>query len=306
MSFRYALVIGASGQVARALKPALERAGKTALFTSSSGKSKYPLDLGDPASVRGLFAALPPEMRGPGTELFLPGALTHVDKCETERDFCRRVNLEGPVLAAELGKKAGMGISFFSTEYVFGGAEYEGGAIGPFSETDPVAPTSWYGQCKLDAEKAILALDPAALVVRTTMVFSWDPTGLNFFMQFFNRLKLGSKGPLFRVPVDQISTPTYAPWLADSVVALRERSVGGIVNLVGSDLLSRKELLERLAKKFHFKDLGGFEFPLTKELGQKAKRPLTAGLRADKARSLGLNILSLDEAFSLIEKERLR
>jgi dTDP-4-dehydrorhamnose reductase len=305
MSFTYALVIGASGQVARSLREHLERKGKTALFTSSSGKSNYKLDLAEPESIRGFFSALPVEMRGPNTELFLPGALTHVDRCESEQEFCRKINLDGPKLVAEQAKLYGMGITFFSTEYVFGGAEYEGGAIGPFSEEDAPFPTSYYGKCKLEAEQAILKLDPTALVVRTTMVYSWDPSGLNFFMQFYRRLEQAQKGAEilapFRVPMDQVSTPTYAPALAESVLLLRERKIGGIVNLVGPDLLSRKELLERMARSFGFQSLAGFEFPLTKQLGQIAKRPLRAGLTSEKARALGLPIIGLEAAFAEIK-----
>lgn len=301
----YAVVIGSGGQVAKALRGAFDRAGITSLFTSSSGKSKYTVNLADPESICGFFAALPAEMRGPNTELFLPGALTHVDRCETERELCRRINTEGPILAAELAKRYGMGITFFSTEYVFGGAEYEGGKVGPFTETDIPFPTSWYGQCKLDAETGILAIDPNALVVRTTMVFSWDPDGLNFFMQLYRRLEKEMAGetglPVFKIPVDQISTPTYAPALAEAAVALREKRVGGVVNIVGSDLVSRKELLERLARAFGFQAPQGFQFRKTRELGQVARRPLTAGLSVEKARRLGVKIMSLDEAFADIK-----
>lgn len=305
MSFARAIVVGAGGQVSRALRESLELRGIPIVLTSSSGKG-HPMDLGDPASIRAFFAALPPEFRGPGTELFLPGALTHVDRCETERELCRRINTEGPVFAAECAHRHGMGITFFSTEYVFGGAEYEGGAVGPFSEEDPPHPTTWYGQCKLDAEKGILAIDPNALIVRTTMVFSWDPDGLNFFMQLYRQLERGASAPQeFKIAVDQISTPTYAPALAEAVVTLRERKIGGIVNLVGSDLLSRKEFLLKMAEAFGFpSDPPGFRYLETKDLGQKARRPLRAGLRTDKARTLGVKVLSLSEAFRAIADAR--
>jgi hypothetical protein len=52
------------------------------------------------------------------------------------------------------------------------------------------------------------------------------------------------------------------------------------------------------------KSLAGFRFLKTAELGQKARRPLTAGLRMDKALRFGVKTVSLAEAFADIEKLR--
>ncbi len=302
-----ATVIGSGGQVAGALLGSLRQRGTAILQTSSSGKpGSLALDLGSSSNIRDFFRSHDAYNKTPG-EVFLPGAFTHVDRCEEDRDLCRRVNAEGPAIVAEECARLGHKLTFFSTEYVFGEAEYNGGAKGPFAEIDPPAPTSYYGQCKLEAERRILEILGAenALIVRTTMVFSWSRQGNNFLMQYLRQLeeiRSGLKPALFKIPEDQISTPTYAPALADSVCLLREKGIGGIVNLVGSDCLSRREILERVISVFGFdreKSLTGFRFLRTTEMGQKARRPLTAGLSTNKARSLGLKILSLDEALAL-------
>lgn len=309
-----AIVIGSGGQVAGALLAELRRRGVAITQTSSSGKAgALSLNLGNPSSIRDFFANVR-EGKGP-VEVFLPGALTHVDRCEEETDLCRRINETGPALVAEECARRGFKLTFFSTEYVFGEAEYHGGAVGPFSEEDPPAPTSYYGHCKLEAEKRILSIlgQENALVVRTTMVFSYNPQGNNFLMQYLKQLgelEAGRKPNVFKIPVDQISTPSYAPALAADTITLRERGVGGIVNLAGADCLSRKEILEKVIDRFGFspeKASAGFQYMATAEMGQKAKRPLTAGLATEKARKLGLRVLTLDEAFSLAlaEKKRL-
>lgn len=301
---KHAAIIGGSGQVAGCLQQALQKRGVEIVSSSSSGRAgSIPLDLAKPESIRLFFTQLEQRFPAGAVEVFLPGALTHVDRCEAERDLCRKINAEGPAIVAEECRRRKYGLTYFSTEYVFGGAEYEGGAVGPFSEEDPPHPTCWYGETKLEAERAILRTMPEALILRTTMIFSYDPKGMNFLMQYLRqleRLQRGENPPVFKIPEDQISTPTYAPALGESSCWLREKGVSGIVNIVGSDLLSRRELVMRVMDAFGFdreKCLKGFQFLKTKELGQAAVRPLTAGLKTERARRLGVKIYSLEEAF---------
>lgn len=309
MKLKNTAVIGTSGQVARCILEALKARGISPVLSSSSGKpGSIPLDLADAVSIQNFFAELEKKFPDGRVEVFLPGAMTHVDRCEAERDLCARINRDGPAIVAEECAKRGYGLTFFSTEYVFGGAEYEGGEIGPFSELDRPFPTSWYGQCKLEAERKVLRALPGALVVRTTMVFCWDPSGMNFLMQYIRHLEGIREGKtnVFKIPEDQISTPTYASSLGEGCLLLREKDVSGVINIVGSDSLSRRELVERVIEEFGFdreKSLGGFQFLKTKDLGQTARRPLTAGLIPEMARSHGVKIYSLKEAFADAKKK---
>ncbi|MGZ3669976.1 MAG: SDR family oxidoreductase [Bdellovibrionota bacterium] len=308
VSLTRALVIGSSGQVAAAFRESLQTRGVDFLSSSShAAAGALPLNLADPASIHAFFKAAGDEP----AEVFLAGALTHVDRCEDERELCHAMNAEGPALIAAECRSRGHKLTFFSTEYVFGNAEYEGGAVGPFSETDPPAPSSYYGACKWEAEKRIQeTLGGEALIVRTTMVFSWAPQGNNFLMQYIRQLSDiagGGSPPVFRIPEDQISTPTYAPFLAEATLALRGEGANGVFNIVGSDLLSRRELVERVIAEFGFdraKSLGGFRFLKTADLGQKARRPLTGGLKMAKAESFGVKAMALTEAFARIRALR--
>lgn len=293
------LLVGSSGQVAKGLAQALQ--GRDVFMTGSApGKGQMPLDLGDPASIRRALEEMKKKWGDAEGEIFLCGAMTHVDKCEQERDLCRKINAEGPEILATIARDFGFGLTYFSSEYVFGEKEYHGGPVGPFVETDEPAPTSWYGECKLRAEQAIAKIyGQEALIVRTTMVFSWDPQGMNFLMQYFRQLK--NPSGIFRVPEDQISTPAYAPFLAQDCVRLRDKNVGGIIHLVGEDLLSRKQLVERVGQEFGFSPAQvqqAFQFVKTKDLGQAAKRPLTAGLRSTRLKELGLQSHTLAQAFA--------
>src|SRR5262249_61342144 len=88
---------------------------------------------------------------------------------------------EVPAWAARLPAKRAAAFVFFSTEYVFDGHD------GPYAEDDPVAPLSVYGRSKLDGERAVMAANPRALVVRTTVVYGPEPQGKNFIYQLRRR-----------------------------------------------------------------------------------------------------------------------
>jgi hypothetical protein len=76
---------------------------------------------------------------------------------------------------------------------------------------------------------------------------------------------------------------------------------------VGSDLLSRQEIVEKVAEDFGFgkeEAHRAFRFVKTAELGQAARRPLTAGLTMEKAKAHGIEAWSLDQAFADVKKLR--
>ncbi len=304
-----AVVIGRSGQVGKGLVDHLSREGYQVIATSSKGEP-YQLDLGHKESIDQCLQKIRRELPEGKVSVFLAGALTHVDLCEEKPDFCRQMNALGPIQVAEICKKYDWALTFYSSEYVFGAAEHRGEAAGPYSEEDPPEPCCEYGKAKLEAEIGILNVLPSAQIIRTVMVYSWDPKGMNFFMQYLRHLENFSKNSseVFRIPEDQISTPTYGPALSAASVDLAKTERSGVFNLVGPDLVSRKELVYQVAESCGFsKDQveKAFQFVKTKDLQQKAKRPLRAGLKTEKADALGIRLPSLAKAFQDIQRRRL-
>jgi dTDP-4-dehydrorhamnose reductase len=116
------------------------------------------------------------------------------------------------------------------------------------------------------------------LVIRTTTVYGPDPNGKNFLYSL--RKGLAGTKP-FRVPADQISTPTYNLDLAAAVVALAERGAQGVFHVVGPDLVSRLEFARRAAAVMGL-DPANLSGVSTAELAQVAARPLHAGLLTGK------------------------
>jgi dTDP-4-dehydrorhamnose reductase len=167
-------------------------------------------------------------------------------------------------------------IIFFSSDYVFDGVQ------GPYSEDDPAHPISEYGNQKLIGEHYIAFHSKNYLIIRTTVVYGWETQGKNFVQRLIKSLRDGER---IRVPVDQIGNPTFAPNLAEAVIELATGGETGICNIVGSTLVSRYEFAVTIAKAFDLDPL--LIVPVsTEELGQVAQRPLSAGLRVDKAQKI--------------------
>lgn len=284
-----ALVVGASGQVGRHASRALADRGWRVVGTGNTraGGGLVPLDLADEAAVARLVGEVRPGL------CVLAAALTNVERCEAEPALAEALNARAPAAAAAACRAAGGRTVYLSTEYVFDGS------AGPYREDDPVCPVSAYGRTKLAGERAVLVADPAALAVRTTVVFSWSPGDRNFLMQLVERLGAGEP---MRVPQDQVSSPTYAPFLGEAIAELAARA-SGILNVAGPEVMDRFAFATRAASALGLDPR--LVVPVrTAELGQRARRPLRAGLRVDRLRSLGISPPALEAALADVARLR--
>jgi dTDP-4-dehydrorhamnose reductase len=119
-------------------------------------------------------------------------------------------------------------------------------------------------------------------VVRTTVVYGPEAHGRNFAYQLATRL---GRGEPMRVPEDQVSSPTYNRDLAEGLVALVDAGVTGVVHVAGPEILDRATFARRLAAGMGLDP--GLVVPVpTAALGQVAPRPLDAGLRTNRLRTL--------------------
>jgi len=265
-----ALVIGGSGQVGAALERVLVGRGHTAVATHHrvSQPGTVELDVRDEAATSRVMSDVAPDV------VFCPAGLTFVDYCEDHPDEAFEANSAAPARAARLAAKRGAAFVFFSTEYVFDGRG------GPYAEDDPVAPLSVYGRSKLDGERAVMAANPRALVVRTTVVYGPEPQGKNFIYQLRRRL---AAGETVKVPADQRSSPTFNVDLATATVELVERAGRGVVHVAGPSVIDRYAFARQACDVFEL-DVSLVVPVTTVDLQQRAARPLNAGLRIERVR----------------------
>jgi dTDP-4-dehydrorhamnose reductase len=222
--------------------------------------------------------------------IYCLAGMTNVEGCEDVPELAHATNCRGPEMLARVARLRGIPFVYFSTEYIFDGND------GPYREESQANPLSVYGKSKREGELAVLASYSEALILRTTVVYGQDFGEKNYVYSLMRTLRAGKR---MRVPEDQISTPTYNRDLAAATIALVERRATGILNACGPDRMGRLEFARAVSDYFGL-DGGLLDGYPTSILGQKAPRPLSAGLSIDKLRRLhpDLRMRTLAEALA--------
>lgn len=248
-----------------------------------------PADLTDAGAVGRLLEAHRPQA------VIHTAALTHVDRCETERDLAWRLNVEAARYLAEGCQALGARMVHLSTDYVFDGQD------GPYDESRAPNPLSYYGLTKLESEKVVTALLPDAVIARTMVLFGHAPgVRPNFVTWLVGALKGGQR---VRIVNDQWGNPTWAGDLASMLLALLDSGASGVFHTAGPQWLHRHAFALKIAKVFGL-DSTLIEAVPSSSLGQAATRPLRSGLRIDKLLSqTGLEPLSLEAALERMKNE---
>jgi dTDP-4-dehydrorhamnose reductase len=213
-------------------------------------------------------------------------AYTAVDQAEEDFDDAIRVNTRGPgTLRTEFD-------GFFihiSTGYVFDGKS------GPYDEEATPNPINNYGWSKLGGEAAALARQPS-LIIRTLDIFGAE-IKTDFVRQIRDMLELAQP---YQLPTNLYGSPTYAPHLAEGVLAAVSKAETGVLNITGDMVVSRYTWGRMIAEAF------GFDPELiepTDEIKGKAPRPLRGGLLVEKAKNLGLPIFSPEDGLKLLAEK---
>lgn len=272
---RQVLVVGATGQVgAEMLRQLSEEHGTeysvpTSRHASEAGWLALDLASLDAAEAERLLN--PYELDA----VFCVAGMTDVEGCEGQPDLAERTNAHGPAVLAEYARRRALPFVYYSTEYVFDGDPRR---PGPYREEDEPHALSAYGRSKLHGEAAVLQAHPGALVLRTTVVYGPDARAKNYVYSLMRNLHTGRR---MRVPADQISTPTYNRDLVRATLGLVAAGASGVWHLCGPELLGRMEFALEVAA-FLGLDASLLDPVSTVELGQRAPRPLSAGMAIHK------------------------
>jgi len=265
------LISGASGTLGRAFARACaERHLSYRLLTRGE------MDIADSASVA---AAL--ELHRPWAVINASGYV-RIDAAETEPDRCHRENTIGPTVLARHCAGRGIALQAFSSDQVFSGESTR-----PWVESDPTAPLNAYGRSKADAEVAVLAEHPAAMVIRTSAFFGpWDP--YNFVAGTLRALAAGEE---VRVADDERISPTYVPDLVKVCLDLLIDAESGLWHLANVGDVSWAELADRAAALAGV-DASGLQPCAAEALGLIVPRPRYGVLGSERAALMP----SLDDA----------
>lgn len=197
------------------------------------------------------------------------GAMTHVDKCETEPDESYKQTVQSTINLLSVAKQCGAKFVYISTDYVFDGKS------GPYTESALVNPLSVYAKHKLEAEQLALKEIADTLVLRVTNVYGDEERGKNFTSRIIDQCKNKQKLVL-KLPYDQYASPANAWDIARAMFVLLSDSKSGIYHIGSTDYLNRVELAMRILKYFPQAEYDLIPMS-TADLNQPAARPLLGG-----------------------------
>jgi dTDP-4-dehydrorhamnose reductase len=178
----------------------------------------------------------------------------------------------------------------FSSDLVF-----DGHGQRPYLESDPIGPLNVYGRTKAEAERRVLALAPAALVIRTSAFFGpWDRA--NFVTRVLEAL---SRGATVRAASDAIVSPTYVPDLVDRTLDLLIDGAAGVWHVANQGALTWMDFARMAATAAGF-DPDGVEPCQFATLTDSAARPLYSALGSERGPALA----PLEESLTRYVRDR--
>lgn len=137
-------------------------------------------------------------------------AYTAVDKAESDADFAKKLNEDGPRNIANLANQIHAKMVHISTDYVFDGT----GKV-PYTEEMPIAPIGVYGKTKAAGESAVRQNLNEYYIIRTAWLYGW--AGKNFV---YTMIKAMNTHDSVKVVNDQKGTPTFAGDLANIIIQI--------------------------------------------------------------------------------------
>ncbi|HYJ27122.1 MAG TPA: sugar nucleotide-binding protein [Nocardioides sp.] len=272
------LIVGALGQLGRALHAAHPDADRVDLFP---GEGVSVLDLGDSAAV----AAWPWHEYA---VVLNAAAYTAVDAAETPegRVAAWAANATGPATLADLARRHGFTLVHYSSDYVFDGtAPLDPG----HTEDEPLSPLGVYAQSKAAGDLAV-GLAPRHYLLRTSWVIG---DGHNFVRTM---RALAEKGVSPSVVDDQVGRLTFTGELVRATRHLFESGAAhGTYNVSnGGPAMSWREIAQAVFERSgrSADDVSGTSTTAYAEgvLAQDkpfAPRPLHSALSLEKIRATG-------------------
>jgi dTDP-4-dehydrorhamnose reductase len=166
-----------------------------------------------------------------------------VDAVEGRLEENRWLNVGLPLALSALCAAEGITFVHISSNAVFGGSET------PYSDFSPFSPVNDYGRLKVEAEDAVMAANPRALVIRPILMYGWPyPKGRgNPAVNWLHDLR--ARRPI--KVVDDVTTEPLAAWdCAEAVWRGIQFRMSGPVNISGGASMSLYDFAVVLCETF--------------------------------------------------------
>jgi dTDP-4-dehydrorhamnose reductase len=243
------LILGSKGQLGRELCTFFASEGEVV------GADLPELDIASAESVDTIVTHAAPDL------VINAAAYTDVEGAEDDREGAFAVNETGARNVAAAANSARAPVVYYSTDYVFFGAQDT--AIEPDA---PVMPRGVYAESKAAGEEATRTANPKHFILRTAWLYG--PGGNNFVEKI---LRAAVARPELKVVQDEVGSPTHTFDVAEATRALCKTTAYGNYHAVNDGQCSRFEFTREIFR------LAGVTTPVAPctmaEFPAKAPRP---------------------------------
>ncbi|KAJ2559892.1 hypothetical protein EV175_000126 [Coemansia sp. RSA 1933] len=280
------VVTGASGFLGRAVAKEARRRGynvigtglRKAVDTKNNNSGLVKLDLTDEEATRDFVSREQPHI------IIHCAAEKSPQAAAANRAAVEQLNVQASGHLARLARETGAFLVYVSTEYVFDGRNP------PYSEDSTPNPLNFYGQTKLDGERAVLdAHAQAAAVLRVPLLYgeTIDPSESPFdaLIQMLSQ----SRGKTVEVDAWQHRFPLCTDDVARVLVDIASRKSNGIFQFSATEMLTRYDMCVVLADILGVSDVK--LVPLTEQQkGDGVERPWDTRMSTGALQRAGISV----------------
>ena len=274
------LVLGASGYVGGYLYQRMKETGRSVIGTGrthENGLVYYD-------TMKDSLSSLDNLMEAKEKAAIICVAQTNFDRCQTEYELSRQINVVSMTRVIEELVQHGYYIVYFSTDNVFDGT------TGDYTEQDATNAISKYGKMKEEMEHFLAEDYPEVCLYRMPRVVGIKREKKNLLTDFEDRI---ADEVIRCIKGNQMSVIAQEDIFQACLIAADEK-LHGIYNLSNGEKFSRKGLAEKF-----FDAMGAFNKKIIEldleEFGFKDIRPLNTTLDNSKFRQrTGYDFMTYD------------
>jgi len=223
-------------------------------------------------------------------------ALVNLSKCEEQKEYCYRTNVEISENLAIIARKYHSYYIQISTDHYYSDNKKK------HNEVDPVILLNYYAQTKKESEKKVLCICKNTLVVRTNIIGFRNTEKPSFFEWLLGSLEERTNIDLFN---DFYTSPISVRELGIYLVKSYENKLTGIYNIASSEVIDKYSFGILVAKKFKLSEQFINKCSLSYIQKQSGvKRALNLGLDVSKIeQALNVHMPSIDKTLTKLLKE---